>query len=383
MNGERDDSIRNVEMMRGIAAMVVAYFHCRVIAWVGIRHYSDMPHVALSLDSVLAYLTIPMVWGAIGVPVFFVISGYCIHRGHAAKLARDPCYRLDAADFLVRRFVRIYPVLLCALLLTLALDTVSLHFIPHNDRLRDLSLTTLVANLMALQGIAAPAFGSNGALWTLALEIQFYALYPLLFALQRRLGCNRTLASIAVLNLVSYALFERRGITLFASYWLSWYLGAWIAQWQIAGKRAPAIRLAVPAAALLAAGCVVSFDSQYSAFQLWALAFALFLPLVLQARVGRSLLTRGFEKVGEFSYSLYVVHLPVFVLLVSWLFHSVKPDSIFVSFGFFAIALLVAYVFHLLVERPVLRLLRKMSSQRARRMPAHSTAELLPLDGRR
>jgi peptidoglycan/LPS O-acetylase OafA/YrhL len=383
MNGEQDDSIRNVEMMRGIAAMVVAYFHCRVIAWVGIRNYADMHHVAFSLNTLLAYVTIPLVWGSIGVPIFFVISGYCIHRGHAAKLARDPRYRLDAADFLLRRFVRIYPVLLFALLLTLALDSISLHFMPHNDRLGDLGLTTFVANLLALQGIAAPTFGSNGALWTLALEIQFYALYPLLFAVQRRFGCNRTMIALALLNAASYVLFERHGITVFTSYWLSWYLGAWIAQWQLGGGRAPVRRLGVLAAATLAIGCAVSFASQYSAFQLWAVAFALFLPITLQTRTGRSLLMRCLAKVGEFSYSLYVVHLPVFVLLVSWLFHSAKPDSILYSMGFFLIALAVAYVFHLLVERPVLGVLRKMSSRRARRVTKLAAPDLLPLDGRR
>ncbi|MGF6722881.1 peptidoglycan/LPS O-acetylase OafA/YrhL [Paraburkholderia sp. GAS41] len=383
MNGKQDDSIRNVEMMRGIAAMVVAYFHCRVIAWVGIRHYAEMSHVVFSLDTLLAYVTIPFVWGSIGVPIFFVISGYCIHRGHAAKLARDPRYRLDAADFLLRRFVRIYPVLLFALLLTLALDSISLQFVPHNERLGDLGLTAFVGNLLALQGIAVPTFGSNGALWTLALEIQFYALYPLLFAAQRRLGSSRTLVALALLNAASYGLFERHGITVFTSYWLSWYLGAWVAQWQLAGGRAPVGRLGVLAALLLVAGCAVSFESQYSGFQLWALAFALFLPIVLQARTGRSLAMRCLEKVGEFSYSLYVVHIPVFVLLVSWLFHSVKPDSIFYSMGFFLIALGVAYVFHLLVERPVLRMLRKMSSRRAGRVTKLASADLLPLDGRR
>jgi peptidoglycan/LPS O-acetylase OafA/YrhL len=51
--------------------------------------------------------------------------------------------------------------------------------------------------------------------------------------------------------------------------------------------------------------------------------------------------------------------------------------------GFFLIALAVAYVFHLLVERPVLGVLRKMSSRRARRVTKLAAPDLLPLDGRR
>ncbi|HEY4801608.1 MAG TPA: acyltransferase, partial [Paraburkholderia sp.] len=231
------DSTRNVEAMRGIAAMIVAYFHCRVIAWVGIREYIAGHHALFSLDTVLAYLTIPFVWGSIGVPIFFVISGYCIHRSHAARLARNPLYRLDAGDFLLRRFIRIYPVLFCALLLTFALDSFSARYWPHNDRLGDIGLRAFAGNLLALQGITAPTYGSNGALWTLSLEIQFYALYPLLFAVRRRIGSNWTLAGLIVLGAISYALLERRGIIVFASYWASWYLGAWIAEREVQGER--------------------------------------------------------------------------------------------------------------------------------------------------
>lgn len=364
MNNEQDGGTRNVEAMRGIAAMIVAYFHCRVIAWVGIRQFVDSPHSLFSLDTVLAYVTVPFVWGAIGVPIFFVISGYCIHRSHATRLARNPLYRLDAREFLLRRFIRIYPVLFFALVLTYSLDSISLNFWPHNDRLADLSLATFAANLLALQGIVAPPFGSNGALWTLSLEIQFYALYPLLFAVRRRLGPNRTLLALVLLNGVSYAVFERHAIVVFTSYWVAWYLGAWVAEREAAGAM-PRARVAVIASPLLLVlGCAAAAKSQYLAFQLWALAFTPFLYVMLRSRAGQTWVMRALEKIGEFSYSLYIVHVPIFVALMSWLFHSVKPYSILWSIGFFFVGLACTYVFHLLVERPAIGVLRRMSARR-------------------
>ena len=373
------DSTRNVEAMRGIAAMIVAYFHCRVIAWVGIREYIAGHHALFSLDTVLAYLTIPFVWGSIGVPIFFVISGYCIHRSHAARLARNPLYRLDAGDFLLRRFIRIYPVLFCALLLTFALDSFSARYWPHNDRLGDIGLRAFAGNLLALQGITAPTYGSNGALWTLSLEIQFYALYPLLFAVRRRIGSNWTLAGLVVLGAISYALLERRGIIVFASYWASWYLGAWIAEREVQGERVRNGFVVAVAPLMLVLGCAA--PAQYAQFQLWAIAFAPFLSWMLHARTSRALVMRALEKVGEFSYSLYIVHIPIFVALVSWRFHSIKPVGIFWSMGFFLIALAFAYVFHLLVERPAIGVLSKMSARRSAARASLPSQTPVPVDG--
>lgn len=373
------DSTRNVEAMRGIAAMIVAYFHCRVIAWVGIREYIAGHHALFSLDTVLAYLTVPFVWGSIGVPIFFVISGYCIHRGHAARFARNPLYRLDAGDFLLRRFIRIYPVLFCALLLTFALDSFSATFWPHNDRIGDISLGAFAGNLLALQGITAPTYGSNGALWTLSLEIQFYALYPLLFAVRRRIGSNWTLAGLVALGAVSYFLLERRGIVVFTSYWASWYLGAWVAEREVQGERVRKAMVAVVAPLMLVLGCAAPL--QYAQFQLWAIAFAPFLAWMLHARASRALVMRALEKVGEFSYSLYIVHIPIFVALVSWRFHSIKPVSIIWSMGFFLFALAFAYVFHLLVERPAMHVLSRMSARRSAARASLPSQAPLSVDG--
>src|ERR1700678_1844039 len=83
-----------IDAMRGFAALLVAYFHCRQVAWVGMESFHHSVSHALSFSSIVAYLTLPIAWGSAGVPIFFVISGYCIHRGGALRLVRDPNYRL-------------------------------------------------------------------------------------------------------------------------------------------------------------------------------------------------------------------------------------------------------------------------------------------------
>ncbi|CAE6753384.1 acyltransferase family protein [Paraburkholderia haematera] len=352
-----------IDAMRGFAALLVAYFHCRQVEWVGMQAFHQSVGHSFSLSTIAAYLTFPIAWGSAGVPIFFVISGYCIHRGGALRLAKNPDYRLDTGNFWVRRFARIYPVLLAALVLTFALDWASLQLPPVNHKIREIGLQAFLVNLFSLQGVAGKTFGSNGALWTLSLEVQFYAIYPLLFALRRRLGMTSVLAIVAVINVVSAYVLERHDIQFFTSYWFSWTLGAWIADAR--ARATPDVRsstwLYVLAAAFVALGCAAFHFGQYGAFQLWAVGFAFYLYKALERPAGDKahqadgLGMRLLSRFGDFSFSLYLIHLPIFVLLSSILFRSSLQMSIWPSFGYMLVAVPVAYVFYRLVELPAMK----------------------------
>jgi peptidoglycan/LPS O-acetylase OafA/YrhL len=346
-----------IDAMRGFAALLVAYFHCRQVEWVGMQTFHQSVGHSFSLSTIAAYLTFPIAWGSAGVPIFFVISGYCIHRGGALRLAKNPDYRLDTGNFWVRRFARIYPVLLAALVLTLALDWISLQLPPVNHKIREIGLQAFLVNLFSLQGVAGKTYGSNGALWTLSLEVQFYAIYPLLFALRRRLGMTSVLAIVAVINVASAYVLERHDIQFFTSYWFSWTLGAWIADAK--ARTAPDARssawLYVLAAAFIALGCAAFHFGQYGAFQLWAVGFAFYLYKALERPHADTPGVRLLSRFGDFSFSLYLIHLPIFVLLSSILFRSSLQMSIWPSFGYMLVAVPVAYVFYRLVELPAMK----------------------------
>ncbi|MBU9347238.1 acyltransferase [Burkholderia multivorans] len=363
-----------IDAMRGFAALLVAYFHCRQVVWVGMQSFHRAYGHALDPSVIVGYLTFPFAWGSAGVPIFFVISGYCIHRNAALKLAADPGYRLDVPNFWARRFARIYPVLLAALLLTLALDAISLQIQPVSHKIRDIGVAAFLVNLFSLQGVAGYTYGSNGALWTLSLEVQFYAIYPLLFAVRRRVGMPAVVAAVALVNVVSAWLLERHDLQFFTSYWLSWTIGAWIADMRAQPARGAA---AVPsrgwygaAALLLAAGCGAFHFGQYGAFQLWAAGFACFLYRALACPPRPTLPLRVLGWFGDFSYSLYLIHLPLFVCLGSVLFRSQLQLSIWPSFGFIAVAIPVAYLFYLLFERPAMRWSASLKPTRTARVVA-------------
>ncbi|WP_144153524.1 acyltransferase family protein [Paraburkholderia sp. BCC1885] len=363
-----------IDAMRGFAALLVAYFHCRQVAWVGMESFHHAVGHALGFSSIVAYLTLPIAWGSAGVPIFFVISGYCIHRGGAIRLAQDANYTLDTANFWARRFARIYPVLFAALLLTFALDWFSYQLPPVNHKLREIGLQAFLVNLFSLQGVAGKTYGSNGALWTLSLEVQFYAIYPLLFALRRRLGMTPLLALVALVNIVSALVLERHDLQFFTSYWFSWTLGAWIADVRAQKVSAKNLRpasnwLYAVAAGLVVLGCGAFHFGQYGAFQLWALGFAFYLYRALDRRAVSSPVARVLSRFGDFSFSLYLIHLPIFVLLSSLLYRSALQLSIWPSFGFMLVAVPVAYVFYRLVELPAMRWSESLKRKRVGAVP--------------
>ena len=215
----------NLDWIRGLAALLVLALHGREITWIGLRHYSHELSAHNPVDVALAFLCAPIVWGSVGVTVFFVLSGYVIHAASASKFLADSDWKLDTGRFYARRLIRIYPVLLGTLALTYALDSVSAMFAPLHDKLGPLTLTTLLGNLVSLQSTLVAPFGSNGPLWTLAIEIQFYALYPLLLMVRRRVDSRTLLIGSAVLAVVSYRFLDGPGREVFTSYWFFWILG--------------------------------------------------------------------------------------------------------------------------------------------------------------
>jgi peptidoglycan/LPS O-acetylase OafA/YrhL len=146
---------------------------------------------AIAVLAVVAYhADLPVPAGFVGVDVFFVISGYVITRMLAREHAETG--RIDFAAFYARRVRRILPAFAVVVAVTLALSTVLL--VPEYR----------VA--VAKSAAAAMAMGANvyfqattGGywdasadqmpllhLWSLAVEEQFYFVWPLLLALLLR-----------------------------------------------------------------------------------------------------------------------------------------------------------------------------------------------------
>jgi peptidoglycan/LPS O-acetylase OafA/YrhL len=286
-----------------------------------------------------------------------------------------------------RRLRRLYPPLLAALALTFALDSLGRHLgydiyfhkTPYpnvNQAVRDYSTTTLVGNAFFLTQLTVPEYGSNGPLWSLALEWWFYLLYPLLLLINRK-----SVAATTTLVMAGYV------ATFFPSYWPAatpfvllrsvlvylpaWWVGALLAEIHSGRLRGGFVPL-IPLILLLATGSIQShlfpqptaaWTDRFYAIVTIASALGvagLFALLFELQRLGASLHPlENLGSLGDMSYTLYVTHHPILVFLAGWFMsRSIDhhmPHTLLFAIPAIMLATIVAWLMHLVVEKPFSR----------------------------
>ncbi len=179
--------------------------HRRVKGGVGLPYLPGLDGLrALAVTVVLLYHA-GLAWipgGFLGVEVFFVISGYLITALLLAEWRQRG--RIDLVGFWLRRARRLLPALYLLLVVTLAFAVV---FLPEEvaglrgDTLAALGYVTnwyLVFNQESyFETVGRPSLMQH--LWSLAVEEQFYLLWPLLLTGAMMLLRRRRLVLIAVL----------------------------------------------------------------------------------------------------------------------------------------------------------------------------------------
>jgi peptidoglycan/LPS O-acetylase OafA/YrhL len=144
-----------LDYLRALAAWAVVWDH--VGSWP--EHYG----VKLQLVGLVRkYITQPFGiiqdFGWLAVSIFFLISGFII--SHVSD-------RENVAEFLIKRFFKIYPLVALFVLLAIAFDPALPRHLKIGDVLRNMAL---------LNFYVVPEVVTVGVAWTLAIELLFYAL---------------------------------------------------------------------------------------------------------------------------------------------------------------------------------------------------------------
>ncbi len=328
----------DIDGLRAVAVICVVLFHANVPGFAG---------------------------GYVGVDVFFVISGYLITQLLAKSAGAAP--RAWLKQFYLRRSRRILP----ALLLTLAVAAVaaSLWVLPW-----DLVAfgKFLAASSVLLGNIAGWTTGNyfnvTGSvplthLWSIAVEEQFYLLYPLALLLLTRYAPRHLLPAIASLTVASFTLCVwAAGHKPVANFFLppmrAWelLLGAAVAL----GENPRGLpRIAREALSILAgvalALAVCLYDSQLPYPGLATLAPCLATAILITTGRGPSLLgkllsTSPLVFTGRVSYSWYLWHLPILVLVPYYSLENPGPGTLT---GLLALSYLAAVLSWRFVEQPI------------------------------
>lgn len=148
---------------------------------------------------VLSHLFRTTAGGFVGVDIFFVLSGYLI-TDHLRK-EWSASGTIQLAHFYARRALRLCPALAVVLLFCIGVLAVSEHPRDHTE-----DVVAAAFYVMNWYRVAAQQDGwALGHTWSLAVEEQFYLLWPLIFVLAARFGKTGLIIAASLLLLISTA----------------------------------------------------------------------------------------------------------------------------------------------------------------------------------
>ena len=172
-----------IDVLRGLAALGVFAFHVSGEAGFPKRTLPPIELFGLTWAQIPSALS----FGATGVSLFFVLSGFCL----ALAPMRHSAQRIQISAYARDRIARIYPAYCIAILFSAWIT--SIRDIPW-------SIPELFGHLFFLQGVEQQwALSLNGALWSMSTEAQFYLVFPLLFLAIVRFTWPVTVVAVAVL----------------------------------------------------------------------------------------------------------------------------------------------------------------------------------------
>jgi peptidoglycan/LPS O-acetylase OafA/YrhL len=215
--------LRGIDALRGAAALGVVFYHAVA------QGEKALPNNLFQYP--IRLVQFGASFGYIGVFLFFVISGFCIHLQWARAKAAGVEPQIRFGAFWKRRIRRLYPPYVITLLLFLLLVAFTVginvtHFFVYDLGMHLLMLHNLDPNT---------CYTINGVFWTLAIEEQLYLAYFLLLFIRVRWGWGVTIAVCLVARLAwmgfSHIVWLKTGVGIpvpeaAASHWFTWALGA-------------------------------------------------------------------------------------------------------------------------------------------------------------
>jgi peptidoglycan/LPS O-acetylase OafA/YrhL len=358
-----------LDAWRGVACLFIVVIHATRYAHDGFAAAGRLTKIA---DLVVSKMSA-------GVPMFFVISGYCIAATSDSSRRRTGA----TTAFFSRRFRRIFPpywavAALCTLLVVgltnagqaeLVSDAYGL--IPHPSRLgwaQWLGNATLTETWRS-HLFGGPSLKIIGPSWTLCYEEQFYFVCGvLLLVAPKRFFTGAIAMTLLTLALAPVWLSRPDSVVqgfFFDGHWLMFAEG--IAVYYVlnyarsvrAGAGLFAVLLAVvaslrwlvPAVARNDAWRNLAWESVVSA----AFALALILLRPVDTTLASARLLRPLTTCGQMCYSLYLVHWPVTIVMTNIFRRIGLRDATVVFFAITPVTVVVSlaasWLFHVAVER--------------------------------
>jgi peptidoglycan/LPS O-acetylase OafA/YrhL len=349
----RHGNLPILDLIRFSAALLVLFGHARGVLLVGIDSVSE-PNVFIR-----AFYLISGVQQE-GVVLFFVVSGFLVGGSIWEQMKQR---RFKTASYLLSRFTRIYLVYIPALMVVGVITVVGVTFLADTRLFAERplfpsgvsagwTLEQIPCHLLSVQGVLCGAWGADPPLWSLGFEWTFYLLAPAAFAaiLAPMQNVARIMWSVALVSII-YVL--HRINASFDQWFAIWLLGV------VASVVARRWLVPLPAALAGLALCFIAMILSRTKFLLpdttdAMVAIGLTLALSCRTLIEWNFSSRTIDRGARFSYSLYLVHLPLCILVgamlerfAGWPATLVQPDGrgIAAFAAMVSIALLTSWLF--------------------------------------
>lgn len=212
--------LEKLEAIRGFAALYIVANH--------------LVGYTILNETLPAIVRLPFRFGQEAVIMFFLLSGFVIYLSESRNTS------INFPRYFLKRFVRIYPILIVTFLLSIIAAVVSRHHFVQND------IRVLLGNLFMLQdldtkpGFIILPFLDNFPLWTLSYECGFYLMfYPIyIFFVKEatiKLSSTYVVLGISMCGWLLYMAFPSH-VFLVVSYFSLWWTGVACAQIYLAYK---------------------------------------------------------------------------------------------------------------------------------------------------
>jgi peptidoglycan/LPS O-acetylase OafA/YrhL len=332
MQAKSSPYLTTLTPLRGIAALLVALFHCNIFYW------QFLPPVHTQ------FLDLSWLW----VDFFFILSGFIMSYAYGRNF-RDGVRKKDFKKYIGARFARVYPLhfittcwaFVCAILILPHAVSPDAVFVSLFDRKAIFSCLLLIQSLH-LGYFSAPL---NNPSWSLSTEWWAYMIFPFLVPYFSRLKTKgKWLAALLIIGFYFVLKFVEHDarfgngqppnmITDFGFFrCLAGFLAGMLLFTLFEHRAAFNIMRRDWFFALSFLGVIVGMH-----LGIKHLLIIAFFPLVLisaaynDGLVKRILDTRPFQRLGDWSFSVYLVHLPI--IYTFYIFDVRKDPTIFMNLG--------------------------------------------------
>jgi peptidoglycan/LPS O-acetylase OafA/YrhL len=363
-----------VEGLRALACLTVVFNHA-----IG-ESYPSAYHV--SIPENLSLLRLWFAFGHHAVTAFIVISGFCLGLPAASHQFKR---EIRWGTFMFRRIARILPPYYAALIISLIIawaffpSPVGIHFdFSAHPRTMD-----ILSHILILQNVVGTG-QINYSLWSIATELHIYAGFPLLVrVLSRRDGWFLALLGVLISFALSFLLLETRlsrAYVHLAGAFIVGVAASWVVSRDHENNFANTLRkmskpVAIGVMTAVIAWTIILPRSSYKAFILphdFLVMIAIGSVLIWCSSMsgfGRKILEfRPLVWLGERSYSLYLLHVPLQALFVkigiSLFDLSHNERLVFLMTIGLGLLVCLTWVFHRFVEIPAMALSRGVAQQR-------------------